>query len=192
MEELIRSFIAIELSWETRDELSRLQAALKKLNADIKWVEPDSIHLTLKFLGEVDSCKIKEAEEILNEAASALPGPFNLRLSGIGVFPRSNYPKVIWAGLAEGTTETTQLAQTLDKKLRDLGFSLETREFLPHITLGRVRSLRNKDDLIKMIDSTKFEPASITKVDRLTLFKSRLTAQGAVHAPIFTAKIKTS
>lgn len=191
MAESIRTFIAIELNKETHSELSLLQSALKKSEADVKWIDPQIIHLTLKFLGGIDDKKIKDVQNILNDVAKNFK-PFVLSLKEIGAFPRLDYPRIIWVGVDEGKDEASQLTKELENKLEKIGIPKEDREFHPHITLGRVKSPKNKDRLKSIIETTKFEPSSKIAVDHLTLFKSQLTPQGPIYTPLFVAKMQST
>lgn len=188
MTETIRTFIAIELNEEMRSELSSLQSVLKKSEADVKWVGPELIHLTLKFLGNIDDGKVKETQNILSDIVKNFK-PFFLSLRDIGAFPKLSYPKVIWVGVDEGKTKVSKLAKELEDRLEKIGISKEEKEFHPHITLGRVKSPKNRENLKNIIETTKFEPKSRIDVNRLTLFKSQLTPQGPIHTPLFVAKI---
>lgn len=191
MSETIRTFIAIELNEETHSELSSLLSALKESDADVKWVAPEVIHLTLKFLGYIDDVKIKEVQKILDEIIKNFK-PFVLSLKGIGAFPKLDYPRVVWVGVDAGKNETSQLAKELEDRLEKIGIPKEDREFHPHITLGRVKSSKNKDKLKSIIETTKFEPRSKINVDHLTLFKSQLTTQGPIYTPLFIAKMQSA
>lgn len=191
MPETTRAFIAIELNEGIHLELASLQSVLKKSNADVKWVAPESIHLTLKFLGNIDSQKIKEIEKILNETAAGIE-PFVLTLKGIGAFPKLDYPRVIWVEVESGAIQSEQLAKSIEERLEGIGIPREDREFRAHITLGRVKSPKNKDKLKEIIASTKFEAESAVDVKHLTLFKSQLTRDGSVYTPLFIAKMKNA
>lgn len=191
MTESIRIFIAVELKERTHSELSLLQSALKKSEADVKWVDPQIIHLTLKFLGYIDDKKIKDVQNILNDVAKNFK-PFVLSLKEIGAFPRLDYPRIIWVGVDEGKDEASQLTKELENKLEKIGIPKEDREFHPHITLGRVKSPKNKDRLKSIIETTKFELSSKIDVDHLTLFKSQLTPQGPIYTPLFVAKMQST
>lgn len=191
MTETVRTFIAIELNEETHSELSSLLSALKESDADVKWVAPEAIHLTLKFLGYVDDTKIKEVQKILSEVAKNSK-PFTLSLKEVGAFPKLDYPRVIWVGVEEGKNEAEQIAKELEDRLEKIGIPKEDREFHPHLTLGRVKSQKNKDKLKSIIETTKFEPKSKVNVDHLTLFKSQLTAKGPIYTPLFIAKMQST
>lgn len=191
MEQSIRTFIAIELNKEAHAELASLQAVLKKSDADVKWVDPQIIHLTLKFLGDIDDKKIKDVQKLLSDVAKNSK-PFVLSLKELGAFPKLDYPRVIWVGVDEGKDEASRLAKELEDKLEKIGIPKEDREFHPHITLGRVKSPKNKDRLKSIIETTKFEPSSKIDVDCLTLFKSQLTPQGPIYTPLFIAKMQSA
>ncbi len=191
MPETVRTFIAIELNEGIHSELASLQSLLKRSNADVKWMQPESIHLTLKFFGNIDARKINEIEKILNETAASAE-PFVLTLKGIGAFPKLDYPQVIWVGVENGAVQSQQLAKMLEEKLEKIGIPREGREFHPHLTLGRVKSLKNKDNLKEIIEATKFEPGSTVDVNHLTLFKSELTREGSIYTPLFIARMKNA
>ncbi len=189
MSESIRTFIAIELNEGVRAELAILQATLKKSDADVKWVAPQVIHLTLKFLGNIDDKVVKEVQNILSDIVKNFK-PFSLSFKEMGAFPKLDYPRVIWVEVDEGKDIISQLAKELEDKLEAINIPKEDREFHPHITLGRVKTSKNKDKLRVIIETTKFEPSSKIAVDHLTLFKSQLTPQGSVYTPLFIAKMR--
>ncbi|MDP3786189.1 MAG: RNA 2',3'-cyclic phosphodiesterase [Candidatus Omnitrophota bacterium] len=191
MPETTRAFIAIELNEGIHSELASLQSVLKKSNADVKWVAPESIHLTLKFLGNIDTQKINEIEKILHEIAAGVE-PFVLTLKGIGAFPKLDYPRVIWVEVESGAPQSEQLARSIEERLEGIGIPREDREFHAHITLGRVKSLNNKDKLKETIEATKFEAKSVVDVNHLTLFESQLTRDGSIYTPLFIAKMKNA
>src|SRR3989338_5342197 len=135
----MRTFIAIELSEEIRNTLAQIQSHLKYASADVKWVEKDNIHLTLKFLGEVDEERCEKIKSILDEIASQTK-QFEISLKDLGAFPKIDYPRVVWVGLDKGITESKELAERIDAALSEIGFQKETRPFAAHLTIGRVRS----------------------------------------------------
>src|SRR4030043_96643 len=135
----MRTFIAIELPPEIRDSLSRLQEELKATQADVKWVEPQNIHLTLKFLGEVEEKKIAKITEIMEDTAGKI-NKFPARLTSLGAFPKIDFPRVIWVGLDTADKEIRQIAKELEEKIAKIGIPKENRAFSSHITIGRLRS----------------------------------------------------
>ena len=135
----MRAFIAIDLPPKTKAAVSVLQEKLKNPGADLKWVEPDNIHLTLKFLGEIDPGQLDKINAIIEMVAKNNPD-FVMHINSLGAFPKIDYCKVIWVGLDKGDSETKNLAQELEEKLEILGIPKEDREFSTHITIARLRS----------------------------------------------------
>jgi len=191
MDETIRAFIAIELTGQAHGELAFLQSELRKSGADVKWVEPSNIHLTLRFLGDLEPEKAEELKKILSGVAAGSK-PFELTIKDVGAFPDLASPRVIWAGVGLGAAESARIAEAIETKLQALGIPKEERRFHPHLTLGRVRSRKNCEKLCGMIEAIKFEAGSKIRVDHLTLFRSQLTPQGSVYTPLFKANIATS
>jgi 2'-5' RNA ligase len=189
----MRTFIAIELPEEIKKSLSKLQEQLKTTGADVKWVEPKNIHLTLKFLGERDDKKVKGIESLLSEVSSH-NNSFKIRINSVGAFPNLNSPRVIWVGIDEGDSETKKIAQELEEKIAKLGIPKEERAFSSHITIGRKRSAKNLKELsesLKKASEGKFD-LPVFAVDKITLFKSTLTSQGPIYEPVKIASLTTA
>lgn len=190
----MRTFIAIELPKAIRDSLAQLEERLKKSGAQVKWVEPQNIHLTLKFLGEVDQQKLEKIAEAMKITA-ADKKTFYLRVCSIGAFPKINFPRIIWVGIDKGDNETKEIAEELEGKLAKLGIPEEDRPFSSHITIGRTKSTLNRDGLIRELaaaeDILKTEDLEF-KVQGITLFQSTLTPKGPVYTPLKTADLITT
>jgi len=172
----MRVFIAVDLPNELRKELGELERQLKPLTDTARWVAPESIHITLKFIGEVPE---KRAEDI----DAALTGltwiPFTITVRGVGFFPGNRSPRVFWAGMEAPTMQ--KLAEELDSRMERLGFEKEKRAFRPHITLARARDSRIDSSLVTgSAEYAEHEFGSFT-VDRIFLFKSTLKPTGAVY-----------
>ncbi|MBI4336126.1 MAG: RNA 2',3'-cyclic phosphodiesterase [Candidatus Omnitrophica bacterium] len=180
----MRAFIAIDLSDDNKAELSRLRDELKQAQADVKWVQPENIHLTLKFLGEVTDEYVGKVQEALDRIAAGFK-PFEVSLLGIGAFPKLDYPRVIWVGLDKGKEEAEEIAKNIEEELEKLGFAKEDRPFAAHLTIGRVRSGKNKEALKDKIEtvSCKLLTVSPQLVSSIVLYQSTLTP----HGPIYTA-----
>lgn len=190
----MRTFIAIELPKELKHLLARLQDQLKASCADVKWVAPLNIHLTLKFLGEIDDKKLDGVIRILEETAKERQ-PFYIRLSSVGAFPKIDFPRVIWVGIDKGDEETKHIAKVLEQKLAKIGISKETRPFSSHITIGRLRSSLNRERLAKNLNilADNFDKQNVEfSVNKITLFKSTLTPQGPIYEVIEEANLKTT
>jgi 2'-5' RNA ligase len=179
MSETIRCFIAIELSQEIKDALSEIQGNLRKNVSDVKWVRPENIHLTLKFLGHISKDTVEEVKSALTQIAANIK-PFRLRLSAPGAFPKPERPRVVWVGIDEGNKESLSLANLIEGKLAHLDIEKEEREFHPHLTLGRIDFLKDKDSLKNAFASLNVRPAEMT-ASKITLFQSTLSSQGPIY-----------
>ncbi len=178
----LRLFIAIELPLRIQQVLEEIQSILKEIETDIKWTKADNIHLTLKFLGYVENSQIKAIKDKMNLAVEGFR-PFDITLAkNVGVFPRISYPRVIWVGIDKGENEVINLQKKLEDEINELGFEKEKREFTPHLTLGRVKSLKSKkEDLIQAIQSIHTNEEHKLNVSKLTLFKSILRRTGPIY-----------
>lgn len=192
----MRTFIALELPAEIKNTLILLQEQLKKCNADLKWVKPVNIHLTLKFLGEIDASLLDPVTAILKEVAQDTPA-FSVRLSSVGAFPNLHYPKVIWAGLHQGGQETQAIATELEQRLEKIGIPRETKAFSSHITLARVHSNLRKEGLAETIQNLTKDlslslPQETCKISKIILFRSTLTPQGPLYEALATVNLTTT
>ncbi len=191
--EQVRCFIAIGLTDEVKAGLKDLQAQLKSGGqAPVKWVDPYSIHLTLKFLGDVDADKIIPITAAIEEAVRGV-APFSLRVEGLGAFPNLRRVQVVWVGVGGEVDKLAHLQQRLESSLAGLGFAPEKRRFAPHLTLARVRdraSLDEREGLGELIAGTKFEPAYSFPAETVSLMKSQLTREGAIYSRISAAELK--
>jgi 2'-5' RNA ligase len=183
MEE-IRSFIAVELPREIKLMLARIQDELKSRGrAPVKWVDPDIIHLTLKFLGNIPVDTIDNLTAAIREACRGVP-PFRVEVGGLGVFPNPRRVQVVWVGLAGDIENLAQLQKRIDSALVPLGFTPESRPFTPHLTLARVRDRAapaQKQELGRIVAAARFEDVESLRVDAVHLMKSQLTPEGPVY-----------
>lgn len=185
---MARLFLAISLPAQVKERLAEVQRELARSGADVRWVRPEGIHLTLKFLGEVPPEKIEAivaaCEKAVKEAA---PGALRLGVRGLGTFPPNRAPRVVWAGLTGDLTALARLKRALEEALVSLGFEREDRPFVPHLTLGRVKSARRREALLKEIarfrEEEFFSPESI-EVCTLTLYQSTLHPEGAIYTAL--------
>lgn len=181
---LIRAFIACEISDEVRKGLSDIQEKLKKgvqfTRANPSWVKVDSMHLTLKFLGEIPETRIDEIEGAMKQAAEEAAA-FEIGVKGLGVFPHEHNPKVLWIGVKRGRQKIEELQSRLDDALEHIGFEKERRPFHPHFTLARIKSPRGSRQLMDIMKSHSGEDAGTCGIDRLILFKSQLHPKGAIY-----------
>jgi len=190
--EQIRSFIAIELPDELKLALKQLEARLKLgEQPSVKWVDPDSIHLTLKFLGNIAIDRTGEITKVMEEAAQGI-SPFHLEVKDLGVFPNLKRAQVAWVGISGEVDKLGQFQQRIESNLARLGFAPESRSFTPHLTLARVRNQASSDERQRfgqLIADTKFEAGTI-EVDAISLMRSQLTREGAIYSQISSVRLK--
>ena len=183
--EQVRLFIAIELPEELKSGLSRLQAQLKAARyTSVKWVDPYSVHLTLKFLGNIAADRVGEITGAMEAAARGI-SPFRLEVSGLGAFPNLKRVQVVWVGVSGEVALLGQLQRSIESSLAPLGFAAESREFKPHLTIARLRervSLEERQNFGQLIASTGFESVYRFSVDSVKLMRSQLTREGAIYS----------
>jgi len=182
--EQIRSFIAIELPEEVREGLVRLRNAIKRdEHKFVKWVSPDGIHLTLKFLGNIPSKRVTEITEAIEKVTQEI-SPFHLEISGLGVFPSLRQTRVLWVGIGGAVYKLSKLQRNIDSALDVLGFAKEERPFVPHLTLARLRpgaSTLERRNFGELVGSTIFEDKYPIEVEAVSLMRSQLTPTGAFY-----------
>ena len=188
--ETIRAFIAIELPAELRQQLARLQARLKTdSQPKIKWVNPDSIHLTLKFLGNIPTSDIDLIAQAMTDAAKRIT-PFHLETEALGTFPNLKRVQVVWVGLGGEVDKLKRLQQIIETNLTQLGFAAEQRQFKPHLTLARLGKEvppGERQRLGELIAGTSFETGESVKVNSINLIRSQLTRGGAIYSRLSSA-----
>lgn len=188
----MRAFIAIKLPKEVKAHLGNLQEKLKSARADVKWIAPENMHLTLKFLGEIDNSQLEKIAEILEDTANNKK-PFNIRISSIGAFPKLDFPRIIWVGIDKGDKETGEIARELEEKVSLLGIPKEKRAFACHLTIARTRSNLNQSALVKILkDREKDFSGEVPEfaATKITLFKSTLTPKGPIYEELKEANFR--
>ncbi len=183
----MRTFIAIPLPGECQSMLARVQDNLRAFRADVRWTAIPSIHLTLKFLGEIDRPLLPG----LTGALRGMPAlrPFSLCIRGLGGFPNLHSPRVIWCGVVGESAKLSELRATVEKVCETLGFAPEDRTFHPHLTLGRVQGKKNLQPLLDYIRIGTEVEASFT-VDHFNLYHSVLTPHGANYTILEKFELK--
>jgi len=182
----IRTFVAVELDTAARRAVEQVLERLRVTGADVRWVPPESLHLTLKFLGNMSVQRVSEVEVALTESLSGQVRGFEFSLAGVGTFPSPASPRVVWVGVAAGAEELAVLADRVERTLEPLGFPREKRPFRPHLTLGRCRSTRGLDGLKRAIAAESSFSGPLVRVRRVVLFSSDLRPTGAVYRPLAT------
>jgi len=179
--ERIRAFIAIDIDDPTLiSKMVNVQESLSELGARIKFVEPENIHITLKFLGEISSVLVERVKDILNQLTFE---PFTIKIEGLGVFPNISRPRVIWLGVSEGASKVIEIQKFLEAKLIKLGFRKEREQFIPHITIGRVKG-GNYERLRKKIVELKDVLIGNFLVNSVRLKRSTLTSRGPIYTTL--------
>ena len=173
----MRSFIAVPLPEECREILEQIQRPLRSLGTDVGWTSVSSIHLTLKFLGEIDPNRV---DEIASSLRPATVPAFKLRVRGLGAFPNLHSPRVIWCGVEGEIERLSSLQAGVETACEGLGFERETRPFHPHLTLGRVKGKRNLQPLLDHIRIGS-ELECVFLADCVNIYKSVLMPRGAVY-----------
>jgi RNA 2',3'-cyclic 3'-phosphodiesterase len=190
---LIRAFIAIELPEGLKKELAELETQLKRNSPPVvKWVDPNNIHITLKFLGEISADSIGELMLAIEESTSGIH-PFKLEIREIGAFPNLERVGVIWVGIKGEMEKIAQLQKRIESNTEQLGFPRESRVFTPHLTLGRVRDEARPNErmrLGKLLADTHFTALHNVEVIAVNLMKSQLTPAGPIYTCIGSMKLK--
>ena len=188
MERPIRTFIAIKISNSIRERIGEFQSRLRQIRGNVKWVRPKSIHITLKFLGDVEEGRIEQISQLVEKAADGV-GSFTISVGGVGAFPNERHPRVLWIGVDEGSDILSDLASRIDMALSQLGFEKEKRKYSAHLTIGRVRSPKGIESTIKTMISEGFQQESF-EVDEIDVMKSQLHPTGEEYTVLHQIKLK--
>ncbi len=189
--EVVRAFIAVPVDIKTVKLVSDLQETLKKSDADIKWVNPKNLHLTLLFLGDVMEDKLPDYYRVLEDCVHV--SSFHLSFQGLGAFPDVKRPRVLWIGVKEGKDEMLQLAHLVKTSLWKAGF-LEEKElkqkYSPHLTIGRVKSRDNLPELIKQAKDNQDFCIGPQKISEIHFIKSQLARSGPIYSVLKKIQLK--
>jgi RNA 2',3'-cyclic 3'-phosphodiesterase len=195
MTDHVRSFIACELPETVKSGLLQIQKTLQSVDPSCaKWVDPNSIHLTLKFLGNVDVEKIEPISKGLFEATRNIP-PFQLELDELGAFPNLRRVQVVWIGVKGDLDLLQKLQNQIESRISPLGFPPENRAFKPHLTLARVRETTSpflRQSLGEKLSQIKIECNRIIQVDSISLMRSQLSRTGAIYTRLCSAELTPS
>jgi 2'-5' RNA ligase len=183
MSRTIRAFIAIELPPPVIALLGKIQQDLKSLRVGARWVRPENIHLTLKFLGDINPAEVEKICTAMTAAAEGV-APLTLAVGGIGVFPDLKRPRVIWVGLAGEIQPLLAFQHNLENRLSDVGFPKEKRSFKGHLTLGRFKEPANRDTIRRAMAEYSDMENERFEAGRMVLFKSDLNPSGAVYSHV--------
>jgi 2'-5' RNA ligase len=175
----IRSFIAFDIEDQTiHRRLTKVQGMLSNSGADLKMVKPQNIHLTVRFLGDIQQSMV---DAIYEEMKQITFTSFQIQLEGLGAFPKLSYPRVVWAGIKKGANELKDVFDQLEPRLNGLGFMPDRKGFSPHLTIARVRTGRSKAKLAELIRELEDYEFGAVKAECLRLKKSDLTPRGPIY-----------
>ncbi|NPV56861.1 MAG: RNA 2',3'-cyclic phosphodiesterase [Anaerolineae bacterium] len=187
----IRTFIAIDISETVRQSICRATAGLRVVaDQEVKWVAPQNLHLTLKFLGETPASKLDTIQQAMTVCAGRY-GAFEVLPNGLGAFPTRGRLRVIWVGL-QAPESLGALATDLERALEPLGFPAEGRPFSPHLTIGRVRENASKTELAALgmaLNARRSEELTAFEVKAVTLYRSDLRPSGPIYTRLFSAPL---
>ncbi len=182
LSQFIRAFIAFDMQEPAvQTRLAFAQKSLTQTGADLKAVELQNIHITLRFLGDISPAMVERVYEAMQQVKFK---PFTIKLNGLGVFPSLNYPRVVWAGITSGAEELKNIFNQLEPQIRALGFAADKNGFSPHLTIARVRSAKNKQQLAEYIAKKAHEDFGSIHLDCLKLKQSQLSPKGPTYSTL--------
>jgi 2'-5' RNA ligase len=182
MSDTIRSFFSFDIEDQTIiRRLTEVQSMLTNTGANLKLIKPQNIHLTVRFLGNISQSMVDAIHEEMKQLSFT---PFEIELSGLGAFPKLTYPRIVWTRIRKGADKLIDVFEQLEPRLRGLGFKPDRKGFSPHLTIARVRSGRNKAQLINLIQELEDYEFGIIKVEYLRLKKSDLTPKGPIYTTL--------
>ncbi len=184
---ILRTFVAVSISESARQALAKMVQALGSLTRNVRWVSAGNCHLTLKFLGEVDSTRLPDLKKALATGIIGIQ-PFSYELEGTGCFPSWRHPRVLWIGIKDAEQVLVRLQQQLESEYEKLQFPAETRRFQPHLTVGRVKDSRHLEQLLQKFREYDFGRHEV-KVMQVHLFKSDLLPTGARYTLLHSASL---
>lgn len=179
----MRLFVGIDLDQKAKQVIGDVIERLRSSGSDVKWVSPDNLHVTIKFLGEVRGDDVKEIEKRISDALKGVK-KFTMSICEVGYFGRPDHMKVVWVGVKEGKENLIELSKGINKGL--IHVRKEDHRFSPHITIGRVRSGRNSEELMKKMDEPRYVKLCEVDVNEIKLKQSVLREDGPVYSDFKT------
>lgn len=172
----MRTFLGIPLPKDLRKRVFEVIKEVKM--AGIRAVKTENLHWTVRFFGELDEKQLVKVKEIMDSMEG---NDMEIEIRGIGAFPSSSYVKVLWIGVSNGNAEFTRFLNEVNKKFSGIGKDSDVK---PHLTIGRVKFLKNKDELLKRVEKLKDVEIGRMKIRELILYESRLTGEGPVYTEL--------
>ncbi|HUT53574.1 MAG TPA: RNA 2',3'-cyclic phosphodiesterase [bacterium] len=186
--DMIRAFIAAGISDEVRGRMGQLLGKLRRTESGVKWSRLNSIHLTLRFLGNIFASQVDVAAEAMAEAVMGM-GPVTVEVAGWGTFPEGKRPRVIWLGIQKGAPGLQEIFEGLEKALIARGLGPADKKFSPHLTLGRVKTGERLNQALRVMESEARASFGQYEVDRIFLIQSRLNPAGAEYTVLREARL---
>jgi 2'-5' RNA ligase len=192
---LLRAFLAAELPPTLQDSIHNATTDLRGALGDglIRWVPPQNVHLTLKFLGDVSTASLDLIEQMMVTEAAQFPA-FDVQVDGLGCYPNPRRPRVLWVGL-KAPAELASLQRGMEAAAARLGYESEERDFSPHLTIGRVRQNASSGDVHKIrtaMESCRVGLLGTAHIAAVHLFKSELRPEGSIYTKLFSAPLQKS
>lgn len=179
-----RVFAGIEIDLGVCEKLvlvqEDLQSLIRQRQAKVSWVKPQNLHLTLKFVGEVEASLVERLQGALAEAVGKIE-PFPFKTSGIGAFPDGDRPRILYSAISEGVEGLNHLVDAIESAFAELGIARETKPFVPHITLGRVKTPQVRIEMTDVVTALSELPLGVTTVRDVVLFESTLSPRGVQY-----------
>jgi RNA 2',3'-cyclic 3'-phosphodiesterase len=177
----IRTFICLEIPESIKERIEKLQRELRQMEAQVSWVKPVNIHLTLKFLGDVPQAKIPTVSAAVNRATGSC-SPFQVTVGEAGCFPSPRNPSVLWIGISQMPDTLRRLRDALEDELAREGFERESKKFNPHLTIARLRNPRRAKPVAEALLARGFADESF-QADEVIVMRSQLSPHGSIYTP---------
>jgi RNA 2',3'-cyclic 3'-phosphodiesterase len=184
----VRTFIAVLLTADLKTKIRQVQEQFIKASPEVKWVAEENLHVTLKFLGDVDEERLGEICAAVESAISE-EEMFSMRVAGAGAFPNPRRPRVVWIGLQSGVERLSRIAAKIESALEPLGFPKEPRGFSAHVTIGRAKPDRPVGNLARAIDDADVGEIGEVRVDSVAVMKSDLRKEGPIYSVLKEIKL---
>ena len=179
----VRTFIAIRLHDSLQNAVSEIIDKLASTNAKVKWVEPENVHLTLKFLGNVEEERLPEVYEACERAAKGV-APIDIEMRALGCFPDTKSPRIVWLGIERGADALKRLQERVESELRATGFPKEDKPFRAHLTLGRVKGKQKLAALCRLLEEKRNVFVGTMRAEKISVMKSKTMPAGPVYTEL--------
>ncbi|MCS7151875.1 MAG: RNA 2',3'-cyclic phosphodiesterase [Endomicrobia bacterium] len=187
----MRTFIAVELEKNILDTIGDfIFKTYREIDSNkISWVKKENLHITLKFLGEINEKQVEVVKSVLDSVVKNIK-EFKIIIEGIGVFPKIDFPRVLWLGIKDGAQKISELANFIDNELSNKGFAKEQKEFVAHLTIARIKQVRRLSEIVNYVEKYKNQHFGSSKVNSITFFQSILKPEGPEYKPIVKIFLK--